>query len=1557
MSATLYRGIKQLHLMLTPPYDTTDPTEPRVRDDLVGVKVWISTTAGFTPDPASAIDFAANSTIILSDLAVNTRYYVRYAFISKIEPSVYTISDQLTAKTYDELTTVYGELTNDPVYLAREPNSTDLDWTLATGTFRVWEYNLEVTGNGVTYAVVPNSANNGLVATIDPVSGVFSASGWTLGTRTAKITFSATYNGITVVRDWNIVDGIGQDAPQITLTVVPDIFVYKDSTAKLSTTTEVLATAEVVNLVGNPTFEVKAYTSAGIQITNPQITFTPVVGEPNQIKITNQQFHVSDEVAYVTIRAYIGDIYDQDTVLRLNNGTDQITVDVDNPVVQLQATETGQVDPDEYSESGTRITVYEGATKLTVSTSGGLPATWAPGSWSITTIQGFGIVPDDDWTVQSNSIVFGSHSTMTDDTAYIEYTVTYKTQAGFVGSRVVKQTFAKSKQGFPGISAPIVSIKGAQAFVRPADGSTAAIVPAYIDLVAATSNITNPQFQWSVDGVAQVGETESDFRVLKFFNVESKVIRVDVTGLNSQGEQITQFDEHTIYFVSSGDNAVVAFCTPEFTGISCDSQGVPESGQFPLYIDTTVLRGGTVLSNSTIPGAIVYQLQSLDGILPGDISINQTTGQITLSDIQNTYSSFVVEFTVGTTVINKSVRLNKILEGNSASVVVLTATNQVFVKTKNTGTVVPSNTTITATAINIPNPVYRWLIDGVAQPQFDDDASVQISSFEGLPKLVRCNVTSSTVPSISTFDLLTLYSVKEGDDALVFGITNENQTLTCDNAGVPVPGQFPITSQLVTLLGAAIVNPPAVQYSIVSQTGTDPTKVSISGTTLSIASGGITADSAEIVVKAVVGTTELTKSLTISKSKEGKTGARTARVGLYAKNTSGTNPPAAFSGTFTYTFSTNTLTGGTLNGWSTSAPSLTNGEYLWARYAVATSSTDTDTIEATEFSAAIVESIAGTNGTNGTNGLNGADAQTVDINGFTGFTVSTGGAFTPANTTLSALLSNINNPVYNWSISGGTLSSTTSASVTVTPSSGATSITVTLSVTGSNLAVAKTNTITMPIAQQGAPGQVGANGTMSAFPSIYRWTGSSTAPSTAGLASSTYTWSNGSYSAPADWSTTPPSNTTPGQYLWEVTIPLVVSATTQTSSLNWSTQTARAISYTGTPGATGATGSAGSATFLVTRSANDSSAPTNAETIAAIGRAPVAGDIATVNYNNGNASINYKYVTSWVQQTAYITGSLIVQNSISGDRIIANSLAVDKITSGATAAVNGGVFALGDTTSVSGFPGVIAAKQTGSNWGLLGIQENTSSVTAGVVGATISTSGFSIVGANFTSTTYNSIRTLGAFGGPGIACLGRYLRNIGTSNNNSDTPLNQGNIGMSDCTGRFIWYGTSGSSPVVETLLSTATHAIDVTVGLSRLQNTQINSLGVGTTATGNAGEVRATGNIISYFSDDRLKIRHENIPDALQKVKSLDGFYYTPNQTAVNLGYKANLEVGVSAQAVQKILPEIVDAAPISDKYLTVKYDKLVPLLIEAIKELSQEVDVLRRRLDDDTHRTNSSE
>lgn len=298
-------------------------------------------------------------------------------------------------------------------------------------------------------------------------------------------------------------------------------------------------------------------------------------------------------------------------------------------------------------------------------------------------------------------------------------------------------------------------------------------------------------------------------------------------------------------------------------------------------------------------------------------------------------------------------------------------------------------------------------------------------------------------------------------------------------------------------------------------------------------------------------------------------------------------------------------------------------------------------------------------------GAIGPAGPTVDINGYTAFVQNAGGAYTPTSATLSAVTTNIIAPTYSWTISGANPTSSTTASVVVTPTSSSTGVSVSLTVNGSNLIAPITKTMQMPVVYDGAEGEAGANGVMSAFPSIYIWTGSSIPP-TRPSTTSTYTWSTGAYTAPSGWSIDAPSNTVAGNYLWVITVPLNVTATTVTSTLDWTNvaNEIRAIAYNGD------NGESGSATFLVTRAANDSSPPTDAETIAAIGRTPVAGDIVTVSYNNANNAVVYRYTTSWVNQATYLTGSLIVSGTITGDKVAANTITGTNIAATTITAAN-----------------------------------------------------------------------------------------------------------------------------------------------------------------------------------------------------------------------------------------------------------------------------------------------
>jgi DNA-directed RNA polymerase specialized sigma subunit len=130
----------------------------------------------------------------------------------------------------------------------------------------------------------------------------------------------------------------------------------------------------------------------------------------------------------------------------------------------------------------------------------------------------------------------------------------------------------------------------------------------------------------------------------------------------------------------------------------------------------------------------------------------------------------------------------------------------------------------------------------------------------------------------------------------------------------------------------------------------------------------------------------------------------------------------------------------------------------------------------------------------------------------------------------------------------------------------------------------------------------------------------------------------------------------------------------------------------------------------------------------------------------------------------------------------------------------------------------------------------------------------------------------------------------------------------------------------------------------------------VGTTADPGAGAIYATGNITAYYSDARLKTVSGKIENALDKVAQLSGVYYTNNSVAKSFGYDSDeVQVGVLAQDVEAVLPQIVKAAPFDldqdgnsksgENYKTVQYERLVPLLIEAINELQAKVKALEAK------------
>jgi hypothetical protein len=121
-------------------------------------------------------------------------------------------------------------------------------------------------------------------------------------------------------------------------------------------------------------------------------------------------------------------------------------------------------------------------------------------------------------------------------------------------------------------------------------------------------------------------------------------------------------------------------------------------------------------------------------------------------------------------------------------------------------------------------------------------------------------------------------------------------------------------------------------------------------------------------------------------------------------------------------------------------------------------------------------------------------------------------------------------------------------------------------------------------------------------------------------------------------------------------------------------------------------------------------------------------------------------------------------------------------------------------------------------------------------------------------------------------------------------------------------------------------------------------SLGIGTAASGISGEIRATGDIVAFYSsDERLKENIQPIVDALSKVESISGNTYDWKEGFETIHSHTGNDIGVIAQEIEKVLPEVVTNRETG--YKAVQYEKIVPLLIEAIKELSAKVKELEKK------------
>ena len=149
--------------------------------------------------------------------------------------------------------------------------------------------------------------------------------------------------------------------------------------------------------------------------------------------------------------------------------------------------------------------------------------------------------------------------------------------------------------------------------------------------------------------------------------------------------------------------------------------------------------------------------------------------------------------------------------------------------------------------------------------------------------------------------------------------------------------------------------------------------------------------------------------------------------------------------------------------------------------------------------------------------------------------------------------------------------------------------------------------------------------------------------------------------------------------------------------------------------------------------------------------------------------------------------------------------------------------------------------------------------------------------------------------------------------------------------------------------VSGATGAVTISIGQSvgTSDNVRFGSIGVGMAASGTAGRIDAANDIVAFSSSDiRFKENIKPIENSLDKIRKISGNTYDwKEENKIEHGYEGN-DVGVIAQEIEAVLPQLVQTR--ENGYKAVKYDKLVALLIEGIKEQQLQIEDLKIEIKD---------
>ncbi|MEY4333742.1 MAG: Pelagibacter phage, partial [Bacteroidota bacterium] len=148
----------------------------------------------------------------------------------------------------------------------------------------------------------------------------------------------------------------------------------------------------------------------------------------------------------------------------------------------------------------------------------------------------------------------------------------------------------------------------------------------------------------------------------------------------------------------------------------------------------------------------------------------------------------------------------------------------------------------------------------------------------------------------------------------------------------------------------------------------------------------------------------------------------------------------------------------------------------------------------------------------------------------------------------------------------------------------------------------------------------------------------------------------------------------------------------------------------------------------------------------------------------------------------------------------------------------------------------------------------------------------------------------------------------------------------------------TGTSNQVVASTSTGGVTLSLPQSIATSSDVRFNSIGIGMAASATAGRIDAAGDIVAFSTSDKnFKENIKPIENALEKISKISGNTYDWKEDMKEYhGFEGN-DVGVIAQEIESVLPQLVTTRETG--YKAVKYDKLVALLIEGIKEQQTQI------------------